>query len=678
MIELRAGQLVIDGTPRLVLSGEVHYFRVPRGHWEDRLDRLRAAGCNAVASYVPWLCHEPVEGQVDLEGRTRPELDLGGFIDLCRQRGLWFIARPGPFVMAELKNEGLPYWVRQKHPELLPLGWNGVAASSAAVDYLAPAFLEEVRRWYRAVMAVLAPRLQTRGGNIILVQLDNEIGMLHWVSNCPCWTDELIADFSAWLQHRYGGEALAQRYPFVAADPEARRRGFCSPDERCGPRLLRDLGHYMRQRFARYVAQLRSFAEEGGVRDLPFAINIHGCAGGRGLTFPIGISQLYPAYTQGPGYLPGADLYLGDLTGDNFQDLYALNACMGAVQSADQPLASLEFECGDGDYGQMRGRRYDPSAVDFKTRMCLAQGHRVLNYYLFAGGYNYRLDPAPDDGNGRIAITGERHGVAAPVDPEGRLNPTYPRLARVIETMRAVSDKLAVMREEHDRLALAFIPDYFMTEFVPPDLPRVRDIVANLEANRGRGAWESMVRAMLLAGYRFGAVDIQNRALDPNITPVLALASARYLEGAVQRRLVAWLEAGGGLLLYGEVPLFDLEGEVCSDLAEALGALPTGSRQASADYYLSISADGWAAPRASKPHTSPESQTLSSGSTPGAGGGDCHRLSLRCGAIPGRPGTARGSGRAAPRLPGGGHLHDLDRHPDRGAFSPSTQSGRFS
>lgn len=262
------------------------------------------------------------------------------------------------------------------------------------------------------------------------------------------------------------------------------------------------------------------------------------------MTFPIGISQLYPAYTQGPGYLPGADLYLGDLTGDNFQDLYALNACMGAVQSADQPLASLEFECGDGDYGQMRGRRYDPSAVDFKTRMCLAQGHRVLNYYLFAGGYNYRLDPAPDDGNGRIAITGERHGVAAPVDPEGRLNPTYPRLARVIETMRAVSDKLAVMREEHDRLALAFIPDYFMTEFVPPDLPRVRDIVANLEANRGRGAWESMVRAMLLAGYRFGAVDIQNRALDPNITPVLALASARYLEGAVQRRLVAWLEAG--------------------------------------------------------------------------------------------------------------------------------------
>ena len=91
------------------MSGEIHYFRVPRLEWHERTSKLRAAGCNAVASYIPWLCHEPVEGQVDLDGTTRPELDLGAFIDLCRAHDLYFVARPGPFVMAEMKNEGLPY-----------------------------------------------------------------------------------------------------------------------------------------------------------------------------------------------------------------------------------------------------------------------------------------------------------------------------------------------------------------------------------------------------------------------------------------------------------------------------------------------------------------------------------------------------------------------------------------
>ena len=146
MIELRDKAILIDGQPRLVLSGEVHYFRLRREDWQDRLDKLKAAGCNTVASYIPWLCHETVEGRIDLDGRTRPELDLGAFIDLCHVNDLWFIARPGPFVMAELKNEGLPYWVYEKHPEIVPAGWDGKPATTHTVDYLAPAFLASYQR----------------------------------------------------------------------------------------------------------------------------------------------------------------------------------------------------------------------------------------------------------------------------------------------------------------------------------------------------------------------------------------------------------------------------------------------------------------------------------------------------------------------------------------------------
>lgn len=598
MIEIRNRQILVDGQPRIILSGEIHYFRLRRGDWQDRIDKLKAAGCNCLASYVPWICHEPVEGAVDLIGRTRPELDLGAFIDLCADNGLWFFVRPGPFIMAEMKNEGLPYWLYEKHPEIRPVGWDGKPATTRTVDYLAPTFLEAVRRWYRSVLEVVAPRLHSNGGNVIAFQLDNEIGMLSWVSNCPDLQDDALAGFADWLKDRYEAPVLRLRYPFDLEDADGRRSAFRSPGEEYAARLRQDLGHYLRHRYARYTATLRDYALEFRAAGVPFVVNIHGSSGGRGITFPIGISQLYRAYAETPDCIAGTDLYLGNLTADNFQDLYVCNAFTAATQTPDQPLTAVEFECGDGNYGGNYGNRYDPSAADLKTRMCIAQGNRLLNYYLFSGGYNARLDPPPNDGDGRFALTGERHGVAAPVGPDGKTNYTFARMARIIKTVDALADKLATMDEEHDGMAFGFIPDYYMSEFRYPGSAVMQTVCGNLEANRSYGAWEIMVRAMLLNGYRFGAFDIQNRALVPYEIPVLALASARYLSEDIQRKLAAWLNGGGGLLLYGELPLFDMEGEPCGILIDALGVRASGHRQASESYFLSLRADGWAAPRA--------------------------------------------------------------------------------
>ncbi|MFC4600621.1 beta-galactosidase [Cohnella hongkongensis] len=597
MIEIKEKQILIDGKPQILLCGEIHYFRLKPEDWQDRIDKLKEAGCNAAASYVPWLCHEPEEGEFDFDGRTRPELNLVRFIDLCRDNGLYFFVRPGPFIMAEMKNEGLPYWVYTTYPDIVPAGWDGSPAPTKTVDYLAPGFLEASRNWYRAVMGVVAPRLYTNGGNIIAVQLDNEIGMLSWVSNCPDLTDHVLGDFAAWLKERYSEERLSARYPFSLDDAEARKIGIRSPQEAYAPELANDLGYYMRNRFARYVAILRSYAEEFGVKDVPFVVNIHGTSGGRGFTYPIGISQLYESYTQAPGYLSGSDIYFGDLTMETFQDLYIINGFMEAVHTPDQPLTSVEFNCGDGNFGETYGGRTDPSAADFKARMCVAQGNRLLNYYLLAGGYNYRLETPVGDGNDRIAFTGERHGFAAPISPEGELNYTFPRMARVNRTIMAAADKLARMNEERDDVSFAFIPDYYMTEYQYPGSERVKAIYRNIERNRAYGAWEIMGRAMLLAGYRFGSADIQNKPLDPLVTPVLALPSARYMHGSIQQKLADYLHAGGRLLVYGELPGFDMEGKPCTILTDALGVKPLGWLRDSERYRLSIVAEGWAAPR---------------------------------------------------------------------------------
>ncbi len=596
-IETRDRQILVDGAPVQLMCGEIHYFRLRRDEWAGRIDLLAGSGCNAVASYVPWICHEEAEGELDLDGHARPELDLGAFIDLCRDRGLWFFVRPGPFVMAEMKNEGIPYWMYAKHPDLAPVTWDGAAAPTRTLDYLAPAFLAEARRWYASVMPVIAPRLAPRGGNVIAVQLDNEVGMLSWVSNSPDLTDTVLADLAGWLRAAYSPDELRARYPFDPDDEVARRAAIRSPAEAYAPALLRDLGRYLRDRYARYLAALRGFAEESGVRGVPFVVNIHGTRGGRGFTFPIGISQLFEAYTRAPGYVSGSDIYLGDLTVNNVQDLYLLNAFQHAVHRPDQPMTSVEFECGDGNYGSNLGGRYDPSAADFKTRLCVAQGARLVNYYLFCGGRNYRLSRPPGDGQDRIAFTGERHGFAAPVSPEGEPTYTFPRMARAIASVAALGAKLAAMEEEHDGVAWGFIPDYWMTEHRYPKSEAMRRIVSTLETHRGYAAWETVARAMLMAGYRFGAVDVQRAPLAAASTPVLVLPTARYLDEPTQRRIAAWLRGGGRLLLWGEVPSLDLEERPCTVLADALGVRHEGFVREGPSRLPSVVPEGWLAPR---------------------------------------------------------------------------------
>ncbi|WP_163536076.1 beta-galactosidase [Gracilibacillus sp. YIM 98692] len=598
MIEIKDKQIIIDGKPQIIMCGEIHYFRLDRSEWQDRIDKLKMAGCNAVATYVPWLCHEEVQGEIDLDGSTRPELDLKGFIDLCAENDLYFFLRPGPFIMAEMKNEGIPNWVIEEHPEIIPVTWDGKKTLAKTLDYTAPSFLQHVKNWYAAVMDIAAPRLQKNGGNIIAVQLDNEIGMLSWVSNCPDLTEHNLNEFTNWLKGRYDEETLKKRYPFPLNDTVERNQAIRSPKEAYATKLHFDLGYYMRYRFARYVAILREYAEEFGVKDIPFVVNIHGTGGGRGFTFPIGISQLYESYIQGEGYLSGSDIYFGDCNMQSFQDLYLINGFMDAVQNSDQPLTSVEFNCGDGNFGNNFSGRLDPSASDFKARMCIAQGNRLLNYYLMTGGRNYRFDKKYHDGNDRIANTGERHGFAAPISPEGELNYTFPRMARSIKTIMAVSDKLAEMNEQRDNVAFAFIPDYYMTEACYPKSSKTREIYQNIEANRSTAAWENMARAMLLNGYRYGSVDIQNKPINISDTSVIALPSARYMHKEIQEKLVQFLEDGGAILLYGEVPTHDMEGNPCELLANAMGARPKGMSLAGPEFALSVYADGWAKDRA--------------------------------------------------------------------------------
>ena len=275
MINYRNHTFFKDDEPILILAGEIHYFRLDPLTWKSHLLTLKESGCNTVSTYVPWLMHQELEDKLDLDGIYNPRLNLPLFLKLASELELFVFLRPGPFIMAELKNEGIPYWIYEKHPNAIPKTWNQAKVPTPTLDYLHKDFLFKVKGWFQSLFQKISPYLQQNGGPIIGIQLDNEVGMLSWVSNAPDLTDD--------IKHMM----LEDRTAFSS---------FFSPSESEALRYEEMLGKSMRKRYRLYLSTLKDFWQNLGVKHMLYFINIHGTSHGRGKSFPIGISQLFESY----------------------------------------------------------------------------------------------------------------------------------------------------------------------------------------------------------------------------------------------------------------------------------------------------------------------------------------------------------------------------------------------
>ena len=132
-----ASGFFVDGQRRFWVSGESHYFRVPRSDWARRMRIFRQAGGNCLATYVPWLIHEPTEG--DIRFGDCPERDLRGFLETARDEGLMVLLRPGPYQYSELLYAGLPRWLIEGYPEVLAQDAGGKPIHAMSVSYTHPA-----------------------------------------------------------------------------------------------------------------------------------------------------------------------------------------------------------------------------------------------------------------------------------------------------------------------------------------------------------------------------------------------------------------------------------------------------------------------------------------------------------------------------------------------------------
>ena len=149
------GYFYLNGQPTIIRSGSIHYARVPRELWRDRIWRLKMMGFNCVQSYVFWNASEPKEG----EWNFSDNVDLGAWLSLLKEMGMYALVRVGPYSCAEWEEGGTPAWLTVKPGMIQREMGPSIPYSDAHL-----AKLEEITAKHQV----------NHGGSVFMVQLENE------------------------------------------------------------------------------------------------------------------------------------------------------------------------------------------------------------------------------------------------------------------------------------------------------------------------------------------------------------------------------------------------------------------------------------------------------------------------------------------------------------------------
>jgi beta-galactosidase len=148
---------LLNGKPYVVRAAELHYSRIPKEYWEQRIQLCKAMGMNTVCIYLFWNIHEQQQDVFDFKGQN----DVAEFVRLIQKNGMYCIVRPGPYVCAEWDMGGLPWWLLKK---------KDIKLRSLEDKF----FIARTQKFLQEAGKQLAPLQIQNGGNIIMVQVENE------------------------------------------------------------------------------------------------------------------------------------------------------------------------------------------------------------------------------------------------------------------------------------------------------------------------------------------------------------------------------------------------------------------------------------------------------------------------------------------------------------------------
>lgn len=190
--------MTMSEKPFIPIMGEIHYLRQPHQYWEEQILKMKAGGINIIATYVFWNIHETEEGVFDWSGNK----NLRQFIELCRKHDMLTLVRIGPFCHGEIRNGGIPDWLYGRPFD--------VRSNDEG-------YLFYVKRLYHNIAEQLQGLYYKDGGNIIGIQLENELQHTSapWAFSYPGQRNDFtVADYDAEI-NRIGVSVQTQEIAYA-------------------------------------------------------------------------------------------------------------------------------------------------------------------------------------------------------------------------------------------------------------------------------------------------------------------------------------------------------------------------------------------------------------------------------------------------------------------------------
>jgi beta-galactosidase len=526
------------------------------------MELLKVAGGNCVATYIPWLLHEPEEGRFEFQSDDG-RLNLEEFLEVANSLDLYVVARPGPYQYSELINAGLPTWLVQQYPQLLAKNIDGESFNAYSVSYLHPLFLEKVQRWFNQVCPIIARHTVSRGGVIAFTQIDNEMTGIHeWFGGLDYNPESMNfgsedGRYVNFLKGRYRDIAsLNSSYEtnyvrFVDVRPLKNTGGNSAVEIR----RLKDYFDFYLSTVAEYAVILRDMMKANGI-DTPF---IHNAANpSMNTSFKETVEAL------GNDFLLGSDHYYNlsqDWAQNNPTPQYAVKTfySLEILRLMGFPPTVLEMPgISLSDW---------PPITPIDARACyltnLALGTKGINYYIFSGGTN-----PPGAG-----LTSDVYGSSAPIGAEGEIQPLYP-VIKDLGHFLAERPWFSRLTRHYDFRCLL-----------------------NMEYPRSWRYWSSrgeyqlsnseshdfLIKGVLSTAFCAGLspalcnADADDWTSDTD-TPLVVVSSVSMSE-VIQQKIIRFLNNGGKLLLTPVVPVYDENLRACTVLSDYLEGPKIGQKK---------------------------------------------------------------------------------------------------
>jgi beta-galactosidase len=520
----------------------MHYFRVSKRYWSICFERIRKAGFRIISTAVPWNLHEPRQGEFDFSGRSDPAKDLVVFLELSREFGFKIILKPGPWIMAQWDNGGIPDFVF-RHPETAAKNKDGeplaAKADVGAIGGLTPSYLHTrfqiLLRHYFSVFSEVVKNYIYPRGPVFLIEIDHEPSFCHNFDPYSGDYNEYVVRslFPKFLEVKHASiEQLNKIYKtkykdFAEVIPP---REFEAKDPaQVVPHLdWIAFREHLVNRYADSIAELLSGAEMS-------AMFSRACAWNGGYNFP----DLADARTAERTIFTtniSLDSPLDKIMdrGRSISDGQEMGfvSSFGVGRASPNPDVSEKF------------RPITEREVKRQLTAALASGVKGMNFSMFVGRDRW-------------------YGAA--LSESGAIGPSY-------EIIRRVNFQLAKIEFEK------------MRHFASICLLRYRPYLRGMVLGRsgpfsylpdlvGHG-FEAIGRDLMRCGFDYRIWDLTVPETLGNYK-VLIVPLAEYMSAEAQTTLVELLRGGVGMVFYGLMPRFDDNMEPCDILAKALGVRTT-------------------------------------------------------------------------------------------------------